>query len=141
MGFLDALRRKPVEDDYYDDYSAYDNGYSDDYDYEGDYDRSYEEDNAVASQGVAGIQPIHSMADMEIVLFTPSEYKDAVDVADCVREMKFVVLNLNRMESGVAGRLLDFLSGVAYSENSHVQRVATNTYIILPYFVDFIDSL
>lgn len=133
MGFLDALRRKPVEDDYYEDYDNYEQSY-DSYEAE-DYEAAPRE-----PQGVAGVQPIHSMADMEIFISAPAEFKDAVSVADEVRQMKFVVLNLNKMEAKVSSRLLDFLSGVAYSEDAHVQRIATNTYVIVPYFVDIIGS-
>ena len=126
MGFLDALRRKPVEDDYYeyDDYNT-----SESYDYADSYAQQ-------EPQGVGGVQPIQSMADMEIIISAPTEYKDAVKVADDVRDMKFVVLNLSKMETQAASRLLDFISGVAYSEDSRVQRVATSTYVVVPYFVD-----
>ena len=126
MGFLDALRRKPVEDDYYeyDDYNT-----SESYDYADSYAQQ-------EPQGIGGVQPIQSMADMEIIISAPTEYKDAVKVADDVRDMKFVVLNLSKMETQAASRLLDFISGVAYSEDSRVQRVATSTYVVVPYFVD-----
>lgn len=128
MGFLDALRRKPVEDDYYeyDDYNT-----SDSYDYADSYAQQ-------EPQGIGGVQPIQSMADMEIIISAPTEYKDAVKVADDVRDMKFVVLNLSKMETQAASRLLDFISGVAYSEDSRVQRVATSTYVVVPYFVDLV---
>ena len=45
-----------------------------------------------------GVQPIHSVADMQIVLVAPQEYKDASKIADLLRDMKFVVLNLAKTE-------------------------------------------
>ena len=122
MGLLDALRRKP--EDEYEDYT-YDEAYG--YDEE----ESWESDN---------VQPIHSAADLQIVLTTPTKYEDASQIADLLRDMKFVVLNLAKTEPGVARRLLDFVSGVIYAEDGHIMKVATNVYVVAPYFVDLMDE-
>ncbi|HIS79662.1 MAG TPA: cell division protein SepF, partial [Candidatus Caccousia stercoris] len=39
-------------------------------------------------------------------------------------------------EKDVSRRIIDFLSGVAYANGGKIKRVATNTYIIIPYNVD-----
>ena len=82
MGFFDALRRKPLDEDLYEDYE-------DSYAYEEEDDQSW------ASEGA---QPIHSVADMQVVLVSPLEYKDASKIADLLRNMKFVVLNLGKTD-------------------------------------------
>lgn len=123
MSFLSALRRKPEEEDLYEDYQ-----YEDNYAYE-------EEDHGWEPEGV---QPIRSAADMQIVLVAPKEYKDASKIADLLRDMKFVVLNLADTERDVARRLLDFISGVIYTEDGHIMKVATNVYVVAPYFVDLL---
>lgn len=120
MSFLSALRRKPEEDLYEE--------YEDSYAYEEE-DRGWEPE---------GVQPIHSVADMQIVLVAPQEYKDASKIADFLRDMKFVVLNLAKTEREVARRLLDFVSGVIYTEDGHIMKVATNVYVVAPYFVDLL---
>lgn len=121
MGLFSALRRKPLEDDLYEDYE-------DSY--------AYEEEQAWEDEGA---QPIHSVADMRVVVVEPQEYKDASRVADHLRDMKFVVLNLGKTEHDVARRLLDFVSGVIFSEDGHIMKVATNVYVVAPYFVDLND--
>lgn len=123
MSFFSALRRKPEEEDLYEDYEE-------SYAYE-------EEEPSWESQGV---QPIHSVADMQIVLVAPQEYKDASKIADLLRDMKFVVLNLAKTEREVARRLLDFISGVIYTEDGHIMKVATNVYVVAPYFVDLLGA-
>lgn len=123
MSFLSALRRKPEEEDLYEDYQ-----YEDNYAYEEE-DRGWEPE---------GVQPIRSAADMQIVLVAPKEYKDASKIADLLRDMKFVVLNLADTERDVARRLLDFISGVIYTEDGHIMKVATNVYVVAPYFVDLL---
>ena len=43
--------------------------------------------------------------------------------------------------SVVWGRLVDFLSGVAYANNGQIKRVANSTFIITPYNVDIMGDL
>ena len=105
MSFLSALRRKPDED-MYEDYE--DDTYVDDH-------YTYEEEPPQQTWAPQGVQPIRSGADMQIVLVTPKEYKEASKVADLLRDMKFVVLNLANTDHTVARRLLDFISGVIYT--------------------------
>ena len=69
----------------------------------------------------------------------PEEYKDASKIADYLRDMKFVVVNLAKADSVVARRLLDFVSGVVFSEDGHIMKVATNVFVVAPYFVDLND--
>ena len=45
-------------------------------------------------------------------------------------------MNLEETSKETARRLLDFLSGVAYSINGNLKRVANNTYVITPCNVD-----
>ena len=99
MSFFSALRRKPEEEDLYED---------------------YEESYAYEDEG--------------------QEYKDASKIADLLRDMKFVVLNLAKTERDVARRLLDFVSGVIYTEDGHIMKVATNVYVVAPYFVDLLGA-
>lgn len=66
----------------------------------------------------------------------PERFDDASAVADHLNSKHTVVLNLESTNRDVARRLLDFLSGVAYANNGHLQRVANSTYIITPYNVD-----
>ena len=120
MSFFSALRRKPEEEDLYE-----------------DYEESYAYEDEGQDWASEGVQPIHSVADMQIVLVAP---KDASKIADLLRDMKFVVLNLAKTERDVARRLLDFVSGVIYTEDGHIMKVATNVYVVAPYFVDLLGA-
>lgn len=129
MAFWSALRRRPEEEDYSEAFDEYD--YEDDYSYE----------NTTPSWGnEAAAQPIRSAADMQIALVIPKQYSDASKIADLLRDMKFVVLNLSECEPAVARRLLDFISGVTYAEDGNLMKVATNVYVAAPYFVDMYDE-
>ena len=132
MGIL-GLFARPEAEELYDDYD-YEESYS-------DYDEPEPEPvRPVRPVEAPGVQPIHSVADMQIVLTQPKEYRAASQIADLLRDMKFVVLNLADTEPEVARRLLDFVSGVIYSEDGHIMKVATNVYVVAPYFVDLLGN-
>ena len=133
MGFL-GLFKGPEAEELYDDYEGYN-----EYEYEEPY-QDYEEPEPARPVEFPGVQPIRSVADMQIVLTQPLEYSAASEIADMLRDMKFVVLNLAKTEPEVARRLLDFVSGVVYSEDAHIMKVATNVYVVAPYFVDLLED-
>lgn len=146
MSFLSALRRKPEEDLYdyendyeydedYDERDRYDDRYDDRYAYDS-YD-NYEPEERSWNQP-QGVQPIQSVADMQVVLVAPKKYEDASKIADLLRDLKFVVLNLADTEQTEARRLLDFISGVVYTEDGNIMKIATNVYAVAPYFVDLL---
>lgn len=122
MGLMSVLRKKVPEEDFYEDYEE-------DYRYEEE-EPSWQED---------GIQPARSIADVPVVLMSPTEYKDASKIADHLTAMKMVMLNLADTDPELARRLLDFVSGVIFSENGHIMKIAENVYAIAPYFVDLHD--
>lgn len=133
MSFFSTLRRKPEDEDLYEDYE-YEDNYTDNY-------TTYEEDSrGWDDHEPEGAQPIRSFTDIQIVLASPQEYKDASKVADLLRDMKIIVLNLAQTDREIARRLLDFISGVIYTENGHIMKVATNVYMVAPYFVDLLGA-
>lgn len=66
----------------------------------------------------------------------PERFESVSQIADHLLKNRTVVLNLEATTKDVARRLIDFLSGVAYSIDGQLKRVANNTYIITPNNVD-----
>lgn len=80
---------------------------------------------------------IHATAQLQVVLFKPQNFVDETRaIADELLKMHTVVLNLENTPKDEYRRIVDFLSGVAYANGGKIKRVATNTYIIIPYNVD-----
>lgn len=131
MAFWSSLRRK--SEDSFDDY---DEEYEDDYGYD-NYNGYEDTRQSWESQGA---QPIRSAADLQIELMIPEQYGDASKIADLLRDMKLVVLNLSKVEPDVSRRLLDFVSGVIYAEDGDLMKVSSTVYIAAPYFVDLLDE-
>lgn len=135
MGFFDNFKKaiNPTDDNYDD--------YNDIYDEEEGYnEEAYEQPEAftpVNNQRTTGGMGLNSGA-LELKVVKPEKYDSATaqKIADHLLNKRSVVLNLESTNKESARRLIDFLSGVAYSIDGYIQRVALNTFIIVPQNVD-----
>lgn len=84
---------------------------------------------------------IHTTAKLQVVLKKPEHFDEAPAIADELLERRTVVLNLEVTAKDEAGKLLCFLSGVAYANGGKLKKIANNTYIITPYNVDVMGDL
>ena len=96
-----------------------------------------------ASQSSHGtkVVDIHTTAKLQVVLKKPEHFDEATGIADELLEKRTVVLNLEATAKEEAGKLLCFLSGVAYANGGKLKKIANNTYIITPYNVDVMGDL
>ncbi|MBE6631987.1 MAG: cell division protein SepF [Ruminococcaceae bacterium] len=106
-----------------------------DYPYEADpndYGYSQQSDVQDYNQGGIGI----SSTSLELKVVKPDSFKNVTQIADHLLNKRTVVLNLESTNKETARRLIDFLSGVAYSIDGQMKRVANNTFVITPDNVD-----
>jgi Uncharacterized protein conserved in bacteria len=93
--------------------------------------------NAQGQQQQGGGVSLNSTA-LELKVVKPERYdvQTAQKIADHLLNRRTVVLNLELTNKESARRLIDFLSGVAYSIDGYMQRVANNTFVVVPNNVD-----
>ena len=84
---------------------------------------------------------IGAAASLELKVVRPERFEDSCDIADHLLAGRTVVLNMDFINKDVTRRLIDFLSGVAYSIHGRFQRVATGTYIITPRNVEVSEAV
>ena len=68
----------------------------------------------------------------EVTLFRPVNFNDASKAADDLRARKVVVVNLENVDKAMARRVVDFLSGCAYSLDGSVKKIAQAAYLFCP---------
>lgn len=79
-----------------------------------------------------------SSSQLKFALFKPTSFgEETRTIADELMQKNMVVVNLETTEKDVARRIVDFLSGVAYANNGKIKRIATSTFVIIPFNVDF----
>ena len=84
---------------------------------------------------LSGVSGFH-----EIIVLTPRGFEEGLDAVMAVREQRTVLLNLSEMESKLAQRTADFVSGGVYALQGQERRVGERVLLFAPASVD-IDQL
>lgn len=87
-------------------------------------------------QRVANMSVNSGSSALELKVVRPERFDSVNQIADHLLNKRTVVLNLEATNKETARRLIDFLSGVAYSIDGSLKRVAANTFVITPQNVD-----
>ena len=77
---------------------------------------------------------------LEMKVVKPQQFDTVTQIADHLLNKRTVVLNLENTNKETARRLIDFLSGVAYSIDGSIKKIASNAYVITPSNVDVGDA-
>jgi len=73
---------------------------------------------------------------IKMVVTEPSGFEDCPKLVDNLKARKPVIINLENLETDIARKIFDFLSGATYALNGNVQKVANNIFIFAPENVD-----
>ena len=152
MGLMDRIKKVTGTNDSYDD--SYDDDYYNGFDNNDGYDDMDDSDIQLAGQygqnGMSNTQPVGmssqpmgggislSGANIKMQVVRPQNYDSdtASQIANHLLNKCTVVLNLENTNKETSRRLIDFLSGVAYSIGGSLKKIATNAYVITPSNVD-----
>lgn len=85
-----------------------------------------------ASSKGNNIVSIHSQKNVRVILNEPRSYEEAQDIADHLRSRRSVVVNLQRVRSDQAVRIVDFLSGTIYALNGGISKLGPNIFLCTP---------
>lgn len=97
---------------------------------------SYARDDVFAQKKSNKIVNIHATTQLQVIVVKPERFDDVAGISDSFKSKKTIVLNLESTKKDVAGRIVDFLGGVAYAADGHIKKIANFTYILTPYNVD-----
>ena len=151
MGIVDNIKKRMsgAEDE-----ESYDEAYNDDEYYNdsfGAYDDGADADNGMNAStgmgtGMAGLGgggisiSTSSGSALGMKVVKPESFDSVAQIADHLLSKRTVVLNLENTNKETARRLIDFLSGVAYSIDGSLKQIASNAYVITPSNVDVGDA-
>lgn len=68
----------------------------------------------------------------KMILIEPRAYSESQQIADHLKNRNTVVVNLKRLTSDQAKRLIDFLTGTAYAIGGNLQRLGHGIYLCTP---------
>lgn len=73
---------------------------------------------------------------MKMIVVEPQGFDECPRLVDSLKAKKPVVINLENLETDVARKIFDFLSGATYALNGNVQKIANNIFVFAPSNVD-----
>jgi cell division inhibitor SepF len=68
----------------------------------------------------------------EVALFAPRAFADVTDIADALRSRQVAIVNLQGVDRALLQRIVDFTSGVAYTLDGKIQKLADAMYLVVP---------
>lgn len=68
----------------------------------------------------------------KVILLEPRAYSESQQIADYLKKRNSVVVNLKRVTSDQAKRIIDFLSGCIYAIGGSMQKIGVGIYLCAP---------
>ena len=72
----------------------------------------------------------------KMILLEPRAYSESIQIADHLKKRNTVVVNLKRVTSDQAKRIVDFLSGAIYAIGGDLQKIGGGIFLCTPNNVD-----
>jgi cell division inhibitor SepF len=97
--------------------------------------RDDEEEFYDEESGSARVVPLSAAgrrAGNQVSVYSPRSYQDVVEIADSLRNRQVVIVNLQNADRTLLQRVVDFTSGVAYTIDGKIQKLAESIYLVVP---------
>ena len=72
----------------------------------------------------------------KMVIIEPKNIDECRKLIDNLRANKPVIINLEKVETDLARKMFDFLSGATYALRGNIQRINQNIYLFAPHNVN-----
>ncbi len=75
---------------------------------------------------------IHNNASFKIDVYQPHTYEDAVEVVECLRSRRPVIVNLEAVDAELARKVFDFLSGALCAIDGRAEKISKAIFLMAP---------
>ncbi|HEY8500256.1 MAG TPA: cell division protein SepF [Clostridia bacterium] len=79
---------------------------------------------------------LNNSSSTKVVIVLPQNINDAKDICDHLRANRSIVMNVEDIETSIAQRIVDFLSGAVYSLDGNIQKISSGIFLATPNSVD-----
>ncbi len=90
------------------------------------------DDEPVAPGRVVPLSNAGRRPGTEVSVYSPRNFQDVVEIADALRNRQVVIVNLQNADRTLLQRVVDFTSGVAYTIDGKIQKLAEAIYLVVP---------
>jgi cell division inhibitor SepF len=100
---------------------------------EDDVDELYEDEASLPKRNVVAFSAREKRNGTgQVSLFAPRAFSDVTVIADALRARQVVIVNLQGVDRSLLQRVVDFTSGVAYTLDGKIQKLADAMYLVVP---------
>jgi len=85
---------------------------------------------AAATGGV--VRPMRAKTAAKVHVVAPSQFRDAQEIGDLIRQGNAVIVNLQTSERDLSRRMIDFCSGLTYALDGQMEKVADQVFLLAP---------
>ncbi len=86
----------------------------------------------VEAKKKATVVNLHAQRQMRVVVLDPKTFEEAQGIAEHLKNRRPVVVNLEHVETDVARRIVDFVSGATFALNGSQQKVGGGIFLFVP---------
>ena len=97
-----------------------------------DEDEELYEDEPSGSRTVVPLNNASRRGGTEVSVYSPRSFGDVTEIADALRNRQVVIVNLQNADRTLLQRVVDFTSGVAYTIDGKIQKLAEAIYLVVP---------
>ncbi len=84
---------------------------------------------------------IRTASQVKMVVFQPTTFDQATEICDNLKNRKPVIINLEKLETEIAQRILDFLSGAVYGLDGNLHKISGGIFVAAPSNVEILEEL
>jgi cell division inhibitor SepF len=95
-------------------------------------DDLYPADDVAAKRNVVPLSDASRRAGGSVAVFAPRSFGDVTEIADALRSRQVVIVNVQGADRNLLQRVVDFTSGVAYTIDGRIQKLAESIYLVVP---------
>jgi cell division inhibitor SepF len=95
-------------------------------------DDIFADDEPITASRTRTLRPVGGGSDVQVHLVIPRNFNDAQQVADQFKRSVPVILNLQTTDHELSKRMIDFCSGLTYSLDGGMQRIAEKIFLLTP---------
>ncbi|HWP32912.1 MAG TPA: cell division protein SepF [Solirubrobacterales bacterium] len=100
-------------------------------------DDIFADDEPISASRTRTLRPVgNGDSDVQVHLVIPRNFNDAQQVADQFKRSVPVILNLQTTDHELSKRMIDFCSGLTYSLDGGMQRIAEKIFLLTPHNVE-----
>ncbi|HEY5349887.1 MAG TPA: cell division protein SepF [Candidatus Lustribacter sp.] len=92
----------------------------------------FETDQATPRRNVVPLTEAGRRIGPSVAVFAPRGFSDVTEIADALRSRQVAIVNLQGADRTLLQRVVDFTSGVAYTIDGRIQKLAESIYLIVP---------